>query len=82
MCKRVLTQLRRSQPGEAGRLLLDLLLVKRKGLVGGGKVVGCFGPSDHEMVELSILETAGKGRQWNCHLGLLEVRLWPVEEPG
>ena len=54
-----------------GAAPLDLLLTKRKGLVGDVEVRGCLGQSDHDMVEFSIL---GGGRRGNSRTATLDLQ--------
>ena len=44
-----------------GSNILDLLFVNREGLVGDVKVGGCWGQSDHEMLDFSILVELRRG---------------------
>jgi len=48
-----------SEPTRGGASL-DLLFTNREGLVGHVVVGGCLGRSDHEMIELLILDEAKK----------------------
>ena len=67
-----------SEPTRKG-VPLDLLFVNGEGLVGDMMVGGHLGHSDHEMIVFSS-QRSKEGGQQNCHLGLLEGRLWPVQE--
>jgi len=66
-----------SEPTRRGASL-DLLFTDGEGLVGDVVVGGCLGLSHHEMIEFSV--HGKEGGQQNHHHGLLEGRLWPVQD--
>jgi len=53
-----------------------------EGLVGGVVVRSRLGRSDHEMTEFSVLDGVRRGGQQNPHHGLLEGRVWLVQDTG
>jgi len=61
---------------------LGLMFANREGLVGYVMAGVCLGHSDHKTVRVFDSWRSKEGCQQNCHLGLLEGRLWHVLETG
>lgn len=62
----------------------DALFANRGALMGGGIARGRLGHSDRDMIRFQFSVKGGRkeGGQQNHYLGLLEDRLWSVQDAG